>query len=1011
MKDFIQIILFAVLPFMGISVVAQSQPCTYAVASTPWDEGLGNHRAVVEVKQTAKAVMLHLDWRRGDKVTDQHCFLVVNAQNGDTIANVLKLQISPESCDMVFGPVMAAGTYYIYYLPYEVVPSGGYYYGNYLKDTPPDSTWVSSLTRLGALPSAEVKRLESRTSFDSFYPMEVIATENEVKAYTRRHLQSWYAFPEDRTRPIRMRAHLPYRWMQCEPGDTLKGIAAPNEYYAFQIGIWCPTSELKHLGYTASALENSEGGTQLSKNDITCFNTEGINPDGIPFHNTVNVPANQVQPLWFGIDIPENAAPGTYNGTITLSADGQPDLHVPLAITIDGKPIAERGDQEPWRHSRLRWLNSTLGIADTPIAPYTKITENNGRPTCLGRTMQLDAQTPLPGQINSWGTDLLASPLRFVVETSAGEKLLVANPEKTQLTDGHCTWTWEAEDQDLTVGCTGRMEFDGWMQFSYTLHPKHDFQAKDIRLELPLHKEVATYILGAGLPGQETPKVYDGGWDTPVREVNEQNISVPVNRKSNWLWPFDSFWLGNAKAGIHCELRGASYTGPLLNAYHPAYPESWYNHGRGGFRLRQEGDVTHMTVYSGERTLKVRDSINFSFALIVTPVKELNLKSQFNDRYYHNGAKPTPTDADVEAGVRIINVHHANEYNPYINYPFLSEQKLVPFVEKWHHKGCKVKLYYTLRELSNVCTELWAIRSLGHEVLRGGNGGGYPWLREHLVDDYSPQWYHHFGSDDMVTPADAAILTTESDSRWYNYYIEGLRYMVSHYDIDGLYMDDVSFGRDILKRMRRAMDMVKPDCIIDLHSNTGFSRGPANQYAEFFPYVDKLWFGESFQYDRMSPANWLVESSGIPFGLMGDMLQGGGNRWLGMQYGMTVRHPWVTENVVCDPRPIWKEWDRFGIDRAHMYGFWETQVPVITDDSSVKVTTYQRGRKLMLSVGNYSDTTKQVSLRIDWQRLGLRPHTVHFTIPAIDGFQPALPLTRGQLLTVEPRKGYLIYAE
>ena len=164
-----------------------------------------------------------------------------------------------------------------------------------------------------------------------------------------------------------------------------------------------------------------------------------------------------------------------------------------------------------------------------------------------------------------------------------------------------------------------------------------------------------------------------------------------------------------------------------------------------------------------------------------------------------------------------------------------------------------------------------------------------------------------------------------------NYYIEGLRWMVKNLDIDGLYLDDVSFGRDILKRMRRAMDSVKPGCIIDLHSNTGFSRGPANQYAEFFPYINKVWFGESFLYDQMTPANWLIESSGIPFGLMGDMLYRGGNKWLGMQYGMTVRHPWMTEGVVCDPRPVWKLWDEFGIADARMTGFWEPEVPVKAD--------------------------------------------------------------------------------
>ena len=118
--------------------------------------------------------------------------------------------------------------------------------------------------------------------------------------------------------------------------------------------------------------------------------------------------------------------------------------------------------------------------------------------------------------------------------------------------------------------------------------------------------------------------------------------------------------------------------------------------------------------------------------------------------------------------------------------------------------------------------------------------------------------------------------------------------------------------RRILKRMRRAMESVKPGCLIDLHSNTGFSRGPANQYTEFFPYVDKLWFGESFLYDKMTPANWLVESSGIPFGLSGDMLYRGGNAWLGMQYGMTA----VIHGTPKESTAIRARYGRYGIHSA-----------------------------------------------------------------------------------------------
>lgn len=235
--------------------------------------------------------------------------------------------------------------------------------------------------------------------------------------------------------------------------------------------------------------------------------------------------------------------------------------------------------------------------------------------------------------------------------------------------------------------------------------------------------------------------------------------------------------------------------------------------------------------------------------------------------------------------------------------------------------------------------------------------------------------------------------------------------MVENMGIDGIYLDDVSYDRRILKRMRRAMDSVKPGCLIDLHSNTGFSRGPANQYAEFFPYIDKVWFGESFLYDRMTPANWLVESSGIPFGLMGDMLYRGGNKWLGMQYGMTVRHPWETEGVICDPRLIWKIWDDFGIAESRMIGFWDARPAVTASDSAVKVTAFIRPERALLSLGNYSDEAKDVTLTIDWKRLGMDPENVRLVATAIKEMQPAMQWEAGESLKLEPRKGWLIYVE
>ena len=995
------------------AVQASEAHYRYTTSPTQWAESFGNHRAVLQIDKPANVVSLDFEWRRHDANVDERQFIIIDAASGDTIPNIYRHAVDNEMCRISFGPVKKAGQYYFYYLPYKVQPGGGFYYHNYLpKESAPAESWNTERKKLAVTPKAQVIEVQSRSSFDSFFPMEVTALQSEVDAYRKANSRddSFYLFAEDRNNPVRMRQYLPASWMIQPQGAKFSGKAAPNEYYAFQVAVWSPLRSIEGIRYTISDLRSASATIPASA--VTCFNIEGVDPNGKAFTKTVSVPAAKVQPLWFGVDIPASAQAGNYKATLTIAANDGSSHSLPIEIAISGQPIADRGDSQPWRHSRLRWLNSTLGLEDTPTSQYSDINFAGNRFQCLGRTITLNKDSYLPEKIDSWTNSVLERPIAFVIETENGIKRLKGKFEVQKITRANMLGQWKAQDADLEITADLKFEFDGWINYVYTITSKRELSVKDIRLEIDIDNKIAQYVLGAGLPGQDMPQSYQGKWDTPEKTINEFGVSIPVDTKQNWLWPFDSFWLGNAQAGIHCELRGSNYTGPLLNAYRPPYPQSWHNDGKGGFSLNKGMKSTNMTVYSGSRTLHKGQPITFDFALLITPMKQLDTKAQFENRYYHNGSKPTPTDADIAAGVKIINVHHANEINPFINYPFLTTNTIKDFVNRWHSKGAKVKLYYTLRELTNVTTEIWALRSLGEEVLRGGNGGGFPWLREHFVSDYTPQWYQHFDHNDATgIVADAAILTTESDSRWYNYYIEGLRWMVKEMDIDGIYMDDVSFGRDILKRMRRAMDSVKPGCIIDLHSNTGFSHGPANQYTEFFPYIDKLWFGESFLYDQMTPANWLVESSGIPFGLTGDMLYRGGNKWLGMQYGMTVRHPWETEGVICDPRVVWKVWDSFDIANAQMLGFWEPKPAVTASCDAVKVTAYKNGENILLSVGNYSDEVQTATLTFDAKQLGIKGKNYTLRAMEIPTFQPAKEWKITDAISIEPRKGWLILLE
>ena len=986
-------------------------PYTYAVAKIPWNESLGNHRAVLTVNAPAEAVKLSFEWRRPDKEVENHRFLILDAETGDTIPNIQRLKIENERCELLFGPVKKKGTYFFYYLPYCVQEGYGFYYrGYYPKEDEPDQQWlsvISSISFSGQFPEATVACVESRIQFDSFYPMEITASVEEKEQYRQSNPGRFLVFPEDRSNPIRMKTNVPYKWLQGQDRTLFKGSAMPNEYYAFQLGVWAGNQELKSITYETSGLKS--GNNVIPAEAITCFNINGVNPLGKPFTKKVSVAPDAVQPLWFGVDLKVDQPSGIYKGVIVVSDETGYTVPVDIELKVSGKMLADRGDNEIWRHSRLRWLNSTRGINDKPTEGYTNMSLVANCVSCLGRTVSLDMQTALPSSVDSWGHELLASPIRFIIRTSSGEKNLNGTVDLTEQSGGKISGTWKAEDEDLKLTCNGTMEFDGWINYVYSITPKKDLQIEDIQLKIPMKSEEVPYFMGLGLPGQEIPTCYSGGWERQGKTVHDYTVPIPTSESSSWLWPFDSFWCGSEKAGIHCELRGASYTGPLLNVYRPAYPESWYNNGKGGFRINRSGNRTTVTAYSGERTLKVGEDLIFDFALLITPVKKVNSRSQFTDRYYQNEAAPTPGEENLKVGMKIINLHHPSDYiNPFINYPFITADKVKDFVDKWHDKGCKVKLYYTIRELTSVVPEIWALRSLGDEILRGGNGGGFPWCQEHFVTDYTPQWYQHLKDLQLGVVADASVLTATGDSRWYNYYVEGLAWLVKHTGIDGLYLDDVAFGRDMLKRMRHVMEEVKPGGIIDLHSNTAFSRGPATQYAEYFPYVNKIWFGERFMYNEMSPVNWLVEVSGIPFGLMGDMLHGGGNKWLGMQYGMSVRQSWQTEGIICDPQYIWKLWDDFGIMDAQMIGFWKKNPAVTTSDKDVKVTTYVNKGKTLLSIGNYSKVKKLVKLNIDWKQLGLNPSSVHIQAPAVTDFQGAQEFALDDLIPIDPKRGWLI---
>ncbi|MEO7563567.1 MAG: glycoside hydrolase domain-containing protein, partial [Ferruginibacter sp.] len=308
----------------------------------------------------------------------------------------------------------------------------------------------------------------------------------------------------------------------------------------------------------------------------------------------------------------------------------------------------------------------------------------------------------------------------------------------------------------------------------------------------------------------------------------------------------------------------------------------------------------------------------------------------------------------------------------------------------------------TVRELSNHAYETFAMRSLGHEIYSAGKGGGFSWLQEHIVDDYIAAWF-------VPEIKDAAIVNSGT-SRWHNYYVEGMNWLTQNVGIDGIYLDDVAFDRITMKRIKRVLTKDGHPGIIDLHSANQFNKSDgfnnsANLYLEHFPYLNRLWFGEYFDYQKNTPDFFLTEVSGIPFGLMGEMLQDGGNPWRGMIYGMTNRFPWEANS---DPRPLWKFWDEFGMQGTGMIGYWSSNCPVRPDDEKVLATVYKKNDAALIALASWADNNTDVHLKIDWNKLGIDSAKAKITAKEIKGFQPAQTFGINEPIPVLKNKGWLL---
>jgi hypothetical protein len=827
--------------------------------------------------------------------------------------------------------------------------------------------------------------------------METPVKPEVLAAFKKAHPAAFWLFGEDRQRAVRNNI-IPAHWLEdgAKSWNHFSGTARPGEFYVFQLCVVCGDKPVKNFAPSLA----------------------GYGPSHVQIHSVsrpFSLKPGEVKAFWFGIEVPENAKPDDYHFTATAG-----DAKLVLTLTVAGTPIAEGGAGEAWRLARLKWLDSTAGQSGTMVTrPFTPIRVDPVANTLdiLGRRISLGSDG-IPAQYTSYfsgsNTKIVAEGRDAFGSASRLECIVAGKPlvwkthglKFTRQTPVGVDWESVNEGEGVQLIVHGHLEFDGNLQLKMHLQAVDKAVVVDeVRFTLPWAKDVVKYAMGLGLKGGRCPEHHAWKWDVAKNQ--------------------DSVWLGDVNAGAMLRFKGSNFRRPLINAYYDFRPlnrpDSW---GSGGITIDNQSGRTTLVATSGKLTLDPKGSgYDFNIDWYFTPFKPLDTARHFTDRFYHRGQGGGTEDVAAihRDGANIIEVHHNRLCNPYINYPYNDDSigNLTQFVQKAHAEGVRVNVYYTTRELTQNLPEFFALKSLDGEVIlprREGvawpvtNGSGpHPWLREHVGLDIVPAWRENLSYPGYHSKLDLAVITTP-DSRWNNFFLEGLDYLVKKVGIDGLYIDDTALDRKSMQRARRILDADgNPGRRMSMHSWNHFNglakwTNSSIAFMELYPYYDGLWHGEGFNANA-SPDFMLVEMSGIPYGLMSEMLDHP-NLWHGLVFGMRVRWPWSG-----DPRNIWKAEDAFGIASAEFIGWWDPACPVQTGDANVKASVYRKQGRGGIALASWASKPTSVKLSIDWKALGLDAAKVRLTAPEIKGFQDAATFAPGDAIPVAPWRGWLLIAE
>ena len=180
------------------------------------------------------------------------------------------------------------------------------------------------------------------------------------------------------------------RWARGGEVLALSLAAQEAEFFTFQIGLFAngaPASDVRVTFHGATLVAGERPAlAAITPDAFTCFNLGGVDQHGHAFRKAFALAAGDTGSLWIGVDLPAGAA-GKYAATLTVGTNTSAPRTLQVELSVAPGAVAEHGDGDVYNLSRLRWLDSAIGVDGEAVWPRSRFANITSRP----------APAPAPG--------------------------------------------------------------------------------------------------------------------------------------------------------------------------------------------------------------------------------------------------------------------------------------------------------------------------------------------------------------------------------------------------------------------------------------------------------------------------------------------------------------------------------------------------------------------------------------------------------------------------------------